>query len=207
MTPDDNDIVFQQYGIDFMPIVKWVAHFFGYGDDPLAGPTVDDFIRGLLHFWEVYSIIALLLSLLFFAGFIYAYMRFNQVLEEEGEAIKKEEERWKLQHEGGGAENTEWEDIKKHITTENPNDWKQAIIAADVMLEEVLDASGYVGETIGEKLKSANAQPFPSIRDAWDAHLVRNKIAHGGPDFVLTKRLAQDTIVQYERVFREFGAV
>ena len=206
MTPDSNDIVYTQYGIDFMPIVRWIAHFFGYGDDPLAGPTVDDFILGLLHFWEVYSIIALLLSLLFFAGFVYAYNRYGQLKEEEDRMLLAEQEKWYAQHESRGG-NTEWENIKRHIVTENPNDWKQAIIAADVMLEEILEAAGYVGETIGEKLKSANAQPFPTIQDAWDAHLVRNKIAHGGPDFVLTKRLAQDTIVQYERVFREFGAV
>ncbi|MBX2866624.1 hypothetical protein KTR10_01540 [Candidatus Kaiserbacteria bacterium] len=190
-----------------MPLVRWIAHFFGYGDDPLAGPTVDDFILSLSNFWEVYSVIALLLSLLFFAGFVYAYIRYNQLLVEEDNLLLAEEQRWRELREGAGTQNTEWDAIKAHVATENPNDWKQAIIAADVMLGEILEVSGYIGETIGEQLKSANAQPFPSIRDAWDAHLVRNKIAHGGPEFVLTKRLAQDTIVQYERVFREFGAV
>ena len=207
MTPDENDIVYNVYSIDFMPLAEWIGRFFGYGDDPLSGPTVHDFIAKLYGYWEVYSVIALLFSLLFFAGFLYARIRLGQVVDEEDARLRAEEETWAAMHSGEGKVNTRWDDVKKHIATENPNDWKQAIIEADIFLGEVLDAAGYIGTSIGEQLKSANSQPFSTIQDAWDAHLVRNRVAHSGPEFVLTKRLAEETIIQYERVFREFGAV
>jgi len=205
--PDENDIVYNTYGIDIRPFVEKVLHFFGYGDDPLAGPTINDVITSLFHFWNVYSVIALILSLLFFAGFIYARMRYEQLAEIEREQIEGEERAWAEKYGGTAREHNQWDDIKQHVSSDNPNDWKQAIIEADILLQEVLDASGYVGNTIGDMLKSASAHPFSTIQDAWDAHLVRNKIAHQGSDFVLTKRMAQDTIVQFERVFREFGAI
>ena len=75
------------------------------------------------------------------------------------------------------------------------------------MLEETLNNAGYVGQTLGEKLKGANPQSFRTVQDAWDAHKVRNDIAHVGSDFILTKRVAQETITKFERVFREFGVI
>ena len=91
-----------------------------------------------------------------------------------------------------------------HSGTNNPNDWKLAIIEADIMLGELLDAMGLGGTTIGEKLKSASPNSFKTLDQAWRAHRVRNEIAHAGSDFVLTKKAAQDTITQYKMVFEEF---
>ena len=94
-----------------------------------------------------------------------------------------------------------------HIQSVNPNDWRLAIIEADIMLEEALDEIGLAGNTIGEKLKGASTQQLRSLDDAWKAHRVRNEIAHAGADFVLTQRIAQETINQYQRVFLELGRV
>ena len=46
-----------------------------------------------------------------------------------------------------------------------------------------------------------------SLQDAWDAHRIRNRIAHEGSDFVLTHSLSQEAIVKYERALRELGLV
>jgi len=56
-------------------------------------------------------------------------------------------------------------------------------------------------------LKSVSASQMTTLNDAWEAHKIRNRIAHDGADFVLTKRVAQETITQYRRVFDEFGLV
>jgi hypothetical protein len=82
-----------------------------------------------------------------------------------------------------------------------------AIIEADIFLDETLNEAGYVGVSLGEKLKSANPQSFTTIQDAWEAHKVRNEIAHVGSDFILTRKIAQDTLLRFERVFREFGVI
>jgi len=42
------------------------------------------------------------------------------------------------------------------------------------------------------------------LEDAWDAHKVRNRIAHEGSDFLLTEHLARKTIGQFKNVFTEF---
>lgn len=107
----------------------------------------------------------------------------------------------------GGTTNKRWDDVEYHITTNNPNDWKLAIIEADIMLGDILEKIGYAGATIGDKLKSASPTSFTTLDQAWRAHRVRNEVAHGGADFVLTKRIAEDTIKQYKMVFQEFGAI
>lgn len=205
--PDENDIVYNSYGVDLVSLFEWIREFFrsffsGGGDSGIGV-----FLNSLGFWWSVYSVIAILLSLLFFWGFIYAKIRLTQLGAIEMQKIRDEEAAWQQAYGTGQAESSRWKDITTHISSENPNDWRQAIIEADVMLEQVLEDAGYVGTTIGDKLKSANASAFTTVQDAWDAHKVRNQIAHAGSDFVLTKRIAQEVIVKYERVFREFNAL
>ncbi len=97
-----------------------------------------------------------------------------------------------------------WEEVLDAIATSNPADWRLAIIEADTILDELLENSGLPGMTLGERLTNADEGNFRTLRDAWDAHMVRNKIAHQGSDFDMTHREAQQTITRYENVFREF---
>jgi hypothetical protein len=94
--------------------------------------------------------------------------------------------------------------VQKHIASANQNDWKQAIIEADVMLDDILTRMGYRGESVGEKLKRVVTGDFASLDDAWEAHKVRNRIAHDGSNFVLTEHDAKHTIQRYKKVFEEF---
>jgi hypothetical protein len=96
-------------------------------------------------------------------------------------------------------------DVFTHIESANPNDWKLAIIEADIMLDDVLKQRGYVGNSLGERLKGISPGQLNSLDDAWEAHKIRNRVAHDGADFVLTKREAEETINRYRRVFSEFG--
>jgi hypothetical protein len=105
---------------------------------------------------------------------------------------------------GDAALARRWEAVTSHISSDNPNDWKQAIIDADIILDDILTKMGYQGESVGEKLKRADPGDFRSIRDAWDAHMVRNRIAHDGSSFSMNQIEAQRTIAQYKKVFEEF---
>ncbi len=198
--PDENDIIFNTYGIDFLGIFRYLYEkIFGVGWDSLAGT--------LQQLWDIYSIIAILLSILFFVGFIYAKIRYEQLAEIEQNALRHAEEAWARRHENKGTKNARWDSIQQRVTENSPESWRVAIIEADILLEETLTQAGYVGQTLGEKLKSANPNSFTTIRDAWDAHMVRNKIAHAGSDFILTKKVAQETLIRFERVFREFAII
>ena len=97
-----------------------------------------------------------------------------------------------------------WQHIQDLIKSYNPNDWRQAIIEADIILEEMLDKMGYDGVSIGDKLKKIERSDFITLDKAWSAHKVRNQIAHDGSNFKLTREQAEKTISDFEEVFREF---
>ncbi|MDP2704915.1 MAG: hypothetical protein U1D31_02105 [Patescibacteria group bacterium] len=100
--------------------------------------------------------------------------------------------------------NEKWEQVLKLIESDTASDWKLAILEADIMLEEVLDKMGYDGETIGEKLKNVEPSDFETLDYAWEAHKIRNAVAHEGSDFLLNQREARRTIELYKKVFEEF---
>lgn len=104
-------------------------------------------------------------------------------------------------------ENPKWLLVEKHINSENPSDWKLAILEADIMLSELLESLALPGESIGEKLKAVEQSDFSSIEQAWEAHKIRNAIAHEGSDFVITERETKRIINLYKKVFDEFQVI
>lgn len=201
MQPDSNDVVFTSYGPDFSGFFNSILGFFTGGDTSLA-----DVIELLQSIWAVYSAIALFISAILIIGIIYVYIRINQLDEIMAENLLEQERMWHELHDGH-VENERWQSAQKHLASDNPNDWKLAIIEADVLLDRMLEKAGYAGSTIGDKLRGASARSFATLDDAWQAHRVRNQIAHGGADFVLTQKVAKETLILYERVFKEFDYI
>jgi hypothetical protein len=103
--------------------------------------------------------------------------------------------------------NETWERIRQNAYSEEESRWRLAIIEADIYMDKLLDQMGYVGETVSDKLKKLSENQLASIQYAWEAHKVRNKIAHEGADFVLTFPETRRVILLYEVVFRELGAL
>ncbi len=183
-------------------------------DSPLAGFLdgigLGDFIsaEAILNFldmlWSIYAILAYILCIIMLLLYVYAATRYKQLTELREEMVKEREriydERFRT-----GPKNDRLKDMETHIGSYHPNDWKLAIIEADIALDEALKEAGYAGISLGERLKSISPTQLRSLDDAWQAHKVRNQVAHGGADFVLTRRLAEDTIKQYRRVFAELG--
>lgn len=101
--------------------------------------------------------------------------------------------------------NTRWNIITAHIDSGNPAEWRLAILEADNMLSELLQTLPYAGTTVGEKLTNANKDNFRTLEDAWEAHKVRNRIAHEGAAYELTEREARRVISLYQGVFTEFN--
>ncbi len=99
--------------------------------------------------------------------------------------------------------NERWERISGHIASDHPNDWRIAILEADVILDEILSKAGYTGDTVADKLKQVEKSDFLTIENAWEAHKVRNKIVHDA-EFVLSRREADRVLDLYRSVFEEF---
>ncbi len=172
----------------------------GLGD--YISPETIIYVLNLL--WSTYAILAYIACIFMLIIYVYASTRYKQ-LSELREAMVAERERIYDERFRSGPRNNRLEDMMNHIGTDSPNDWKLAIIEADIILDEALKEAGYAGASLGERLKSISPSQLQSLDDAWQAHKVRNQVAHGGADFVLTRRLAEDTIKQYRRVFAELG--
>lgn len=101
----------------------------------------------------------------------------------------------------------QWQVVLNHVNSESPSEWKLAILEADNMLDEILEAEGYQGETLADKLKAMPPGAIHSYQDLWDAHKVRNDVAHRTESMDLTKKMARDTINKFEMAFRELGHI
>ncbi len=156
--------------------------------------------------WSVYTILAYLLAILLLVLYVYASVRKNLYAGLQTQMLRDAERLYDEQFRGV-VHSTRLQDVLTHSTSENPNDWKLAIIEADIILDDSLKQKGYPGNSLGERLKNVSPQQLNSLQDAWEAHKVRNRIAHDGSDFILTKRIAQDTIARYQRVFTELGVL
>jgi len=94
-----------------------------------------------------------------------------------------------------------------HIATDDPHRWQLAIIEADIILDEMTQAMRVPGENLGERLKNIERSDFFTLDLAWEAHKVRNQIAHAGTSYTLTRREAKRIIDLYREVFHEFGYI
>ena len=97
-----------------------------------------------------------------------------------------------------------WAIVEGYLSSGEEPLWRIGILEADNMLADALREKGYAGIDVGEMLQNAN---FRSIHLAWDAHKVRNRIAHEGTQFSLTEREAKRTFSLYEAVFREMKII
>lgn len=164
---------------------------------------IDSFIpsRASLQGLEITLVVS---ALVFFALTIWFSLRAHEIHREEDEKyapihVEEIEAKEKL---------VQWQVVLNHVNSESPAEWKLGILEADNMLDDILESEGYQGESIGEKLKAMDPADLASYSDAWEAHKVRNQIAHeGAATMDFSKKLARDTILKFEKVFKELGYI
>ncbi|MDP3902264.1 MAG: hypothetical protein Q8Q21_01620 [bacterium] len=96
-----------------------------------------------------------------------------------------------------------WESIKNKINSDNSANWRMAILEADSLLDSIFRKIGYRGDGLGERLKAIEPSDFDNLQNVWDAHKVRNRIAHGAPEMTLSKEDAKATIEKYKAGLEE----
>lgn len=152
-------------------------------------------------------------SLVFLAGLVYLHMRYGQ-LHHEHEHEMHAKAHAHGAHDGHTDESLyaphgakRWSHVMKLMTEPHQSSWREAIVEADILLSELLQDLRLQGETIGEQLKSVNRLQFTTLDLAWEAHRIRNEIAHAGSAYDLTEREARRTIDLFRQVFEEFGYI
>ena len=104
----------------------------------------------------------------------------------------------------GGATQSKWEEIMRHVGSDREAEWKFAIIEADKLVDDVLKTAGYPGDTMGERLMNVEKGQLLSLDGLWEAHKIRNKLAHDN-NYFLRYAEARRAIQLYEITLQELG--
>lgn len=158
--------------------------------------------------WATIGFISGLLAVFCIAIIIYSLVRISELRIDEEEEINRNISAalFKLKEKERDI-NPRWHYIETLIESINESDWRVAIMEADSFMEESLRDKGLEGNTAADLLEEAKANGYRSIQDAWDAHLVRNQIAHQGSDFPLTQNEARRVIKLFGNFFEELGVI
>ena len=111
--------------------------------------------------WNTIAGFSFILSMGIVVAIIYAMMRVKQIRALEENHYKHQpmtvEGRKTFGKEdapaAGAAGEARWREVMRHIQSEDANGWRQAIMEADIMLDDVVTNLGYTGDGVGEKMK------------------------------------------------------
>lgn len=186
--------IFPPFPFNLDPLFNSITHPILFWHSVLASPA-----------FMAFQAFLFLLSVIFFVGIVSLVGKINTVNRRVNAAKKNAGIRFA--NGISAMKSKRFEVVEKHMMSDNPAEWRLAIIEADMLLEEMVKKMGYEGTTLGEMLKNIESSDFTTLNDAWGAHKIRNQIAHQGSSFLLTKREAKKVIQMYEKVFREFDVI
>lgn len=183
------------YDVNFLNLEYFFNRIYQFITGGVIGADLDLF--AFLGKWIIWSV---LVSILLIIGMIYFIARIRDI---------RREEKIKFASvlpsdlEAKTHRNEQWDNLLKYLESENSSDWKLAILEADKLLDKMVEKMGYPGANLGERLRVIEPSDFLTLQEAWEAHKIRNRIAHEA-QYQLTEREARKTIGLYEKVFREF---
>ena len=160
------------------------------------------FAAWLSHTWVWITVVGYVASVIGLFVVIYTMVRLFELRKREGEFYRT----LILAPDVTGT-NPRWRHVESLARGKTVSEWREAIIEADIILGDILTQLGYEGETVGEKLKSADPKAFKTLNEAWEAHKIRNQIAHDGSSFKISDTLLQRTLQHYKNVFTEFKVI
>ena len=193
----------------FPPEEEIVASsFFEITEQPQWIPRIKEEIQTgwtaetVYDLWGILLPVSIFFMLLCTAGIIYCATRILHIRRAEWASYRKAAHT--VSAEDVPRTQLRWNRVLEHAASDDEHKWRLAILEADIMLNELLDLQGFKGETIAEKMKQVSRTQFNSIDDAWEAHKMRNKVAHEGIEYHIDEREKNRVINLYQRVFQEF---
>jgi hypothetical protein len=149
---------------------------------------------GLLEFFGVVVALIFLAGIIYFVietgYFSYRINRFRHIVLQSDISKKEAQE--------------SWHKIEEYFYRGGESDLKVAILEADKLLNDALREAGVMGVQFGDRLKKATPQQIPNLNELWQAHKLRNQIAHE-PNFKLKRDLAEKALDIYETTLKNLG--
>ena len=167
--------------------------------DPFSGLLVDISLGFLI--WPI-----VLFDLVLLVAVLYLGTKINRLAAEARAKVQKSfrDTGKRMQSE---KKNPSWDRILSFFSTSDESSWRIGVIEADNYLDQMTEKMGYPGETLGERLKNMNPGDFPELNNAWEAHKIRNQIAHDGQNFHFSARDARHALSLFEKVFIGLGLI
>ncbi|MDB5183470.1 MAG: hypothetical protein JWO07_151 [Candidatus Saccharibacteria bacterium] len=98
-----------------------------------------------------------------------------------------------------------WLAIEQSLEKGNEASYHLAIMNADKLVDNALRETGYKGQTMGDRLKSARGK-LAHRNDLWSAHKLRNKIAHE-QDVKVGYDQARRALAGFKVTLKDLGAI
>ncbi len=164
--------------------------------------SAPEMLRAFSEAWSVFTALSLFVSILLAILVAYCIIRIEQIRKHEREQVDSAMR--PVASRDVSRAQLRWNRIREEVGSDTEQNWRLAILEADIMLNELLDSLGYKGETMADKMRQVVKGDFNTIDLAWEAHRARNAIAHQGVQSSLSQREARRIIDLYEKIFREF---
>ena len=123
--------------------------------------------------------ILIIFSIFFLTVICYSLLRVLEIRKKEHKHLEEEiaeyahrqkEKEKRMAETDAVSKNPRWIQTLAYLFSQHQSDWKLAVIEADSMLEGLLGDLGFKGDTLGDKLKSADQDKFKSLTSAWEGH-------------------------------------
>jgi len=79
-----------------------------------------------------------------------------------------------------------WQDIVDLFDSNNENDWRMAIIEADILISNIMTFNGVPGNNHMEKISCLSSKKI-NKETLYSLHKIRNRVAHQGVGFPLDR--------------------
>ena len=191
-----------------MYLLSWFTSAIRSGAPSIMGFNNIDYkslLATLKWIFTIFQIVSVLVSALLIGWAVYLYRKISELRVEEAKKYSPPEV--VSPDENAELHNPQWDRVLNHIESQNEGDWRLAILEGDIMLETLLSNMGLPGETVADKLKAVEKSDFNTIDNAWEAHKIRNQIAHEGGTFVISQHEAKRVVSLYRSVFEEFKII
>lgn len=98
-----------------------------------------------------------------------------------------------------------WLAIESQLKRDETSSYHLTILNADKLLDQALRERGIKGQTMGERMKTANAS-WTNANVVWAAHKLRNQIAHE-TDVHIEYDTARRALAGFKQALKDIGAI